>query len=73
VNLYEKYRGRVNFVVIDLDQKRSEEQQTLVKEYYRGYIPHVVVLDKQGKAVYNSAGEVDEAEISRILDEVLKQ
>jgi thioredoxin-related protein len=72
VNLYEKYRGRVNFVVIDLDQRRSEEQQDLLRRYYRGYIPHVVVLDKQGTPVYNSAGEVDEIEISKILDAALK-
>lgn len=72
MNLYEKYRGRVNFVVVDLDQKRSPEQQELVKKYYQGYIPQVVVLDKQGKAVYNSAGEVDEAEISNILEGALK-
>ena len=72
MNLYEKYRGRVNFVVIDLDQRRSEEQQDLLRRYYRGYIPHVVVLDKQGNPVYNSAGEVDEIEISKILDAALK-
>lgn len=72
MNLYEKYRGRVNFVVIDLDQRRSEEQQDLLRRYYRGYIPHVVVLDKQGNAVYNSAGEVDEIEISKILDAALR-
>ena len=49
VNLYEKYKDRVNFVVVDLDRKRSPAQQQLVKQYYRGYIPHVVVLDKSGK------------------------
>lgn len=72
VSLYEKYKGRVNFVVVDLDQKRPPAQQQLVKEYYKGYIPHVVVLDKTGKAVYNSSGEVDESEISAILDRTLR-
>ena len=72
MSLYEKYRGRVSFVVIDLDQRRNDEQQDLVRKYYRGYIPHVVVLDKQGKAVYNAAGEVDESEISKILEAALK-
>ena len=31
VRLYEKYRGRVNFVVIDLDRKRSPEQRDIVQ------------------------------------------
>jgi hypothetical protein len=68
VNLYQKYEGRVQFVVIDLDIKRTEQQQHLVKSYYRGYIPHVTVLEASGTPVYNSAGEVDESAISSILD-----
>jgi 2'-5' RNA ligase len=72
VHLYQKYKGRVQFVVIDLDIKRTEQQQELVKSYYRGYIPHVTVLDAAGKAVYNSAGEVEESRISSILDASLR-
>jgi hypothetical protein len=72
VSLYEKYKDRVNFVVVDLDQKRSPAQQQLVKQYYQGYIPHVVVLDKSGKAVYNSSGEVDESSLSSLLDRALE-
>lgn len=62
----------MNFVVIDLDRKRSPAQQELVKKYYQGYIPHVTVLDKSGKQVYNSAGEVEETTISTILDAALR-
>lgn len=72
VSLWEKYKGRVNFVVIDLDQPHSPAQQALVKKYYRGYIPHVVVLDSAGNAVYNSSGEVEEAVISSILEKALR-
>lgn len=72
VSLYEKYRGRVNFVVIDLDKKRSPEQQELVRDYYQGYIPHVVMLDAHGKTLYNASGEVDEGKLAAILDEALK-
>ncbi len=56
-------------MIIDLDKKRPAEQQPLVKEYYKGYIPHVVVLDANGKALYNSAGEVD----SRVIEEILEK
>jgi hypothetical protein len=58
----------VQFVIIDLDKTRRADQQQLVKKYYKGYIPHVVVLDAEGNAVYNQAGEIGESEISRILD-----
>ena len=72
VSLYEKYKGRVQFVVIDLDHSLSTSQQELQKKYYRGYIPHVVVLDASGAALYNSSGEVEEMVISSALDKALR-
>jgi hypothetical protein len=71
VQLYEKYHGRVNFVIIDLDHALSGPQLDLVRKYYLGAIPHVVLSDQAGKAVYNSAGEVDEADLSEILNKLL--
>jgi hypothetical protein len=72
VDLYKKYERRVHFVVIDIDKKLSSNQQDLVKKYYQGYIPHVVVLDSAGKALYNSSGEVEEPALSAILDKTLQ-
>jgi thioredoxin-related protein len=72
VSLYEKYSRRVQFVVVDLDHPLSAAQESLKKKYYRGYIPHVVVLDGAGSAIYNSSGEVDEALISGLLDKALR-
>jgi hypothetical protein len=71
VELYGKYRGRVNFVIIDLDTGPSAEQSELVKKYYQGSIPHVVILDRNGKSAYDAAGEVSEQEISGILEKAL--
>lgn len=72
VSLYEKYKGRVQFVVVDLDKKLSPAQQELEKKFYRGYIPHVVVLNGSGAVLYNSSGEVEENVISGILDKALQ-
>jgi hypothetical protein len=69
VELYNKYRAQVHFVVIDLDIQRSPEQQTLVKQYYKGYIPHVLVLDPHGQALYNQSGEVD----SKVIENAFKE
>jgi hypothetical protein len=63
----------VNFVVVDLDQKLPAGQKTLVDAYYTGSIPHVVVLDRFGHALYSQAGEVDEATISKYLDKALSK
>jgi thiol-disulfide isomerase/thioredoxin len=72
VELYEKYRGKVQFVVVDLDQKKPVAQEEMVKKYYQGYIPHVVVLDRGGNAAYNRSGEVDSGEVSKLLDKALE-
>jgi hypothetical protein len=69
VELYNKYRSQVHFVVVDLDVQRSPEQQELVKKYYKGYIPHVLVLDAHGEPLYNQAGEVD----SGIIEDLFKR
>jgi hypothetical protein len=58
----------VQFVIIDLDRGRPSGQQQLVKKYYTGYIPHVVILDANGAAVYNQAGEASESDLSKLLD-----
>jgi hypothetical protein len=72
VGLYQMYKGRVQFVIIDIDQHLSREQKDLKKKYFRGYIPHVVVLDASGSAVYNHSGEVDGAAIALLLDKTLR-
>ena len=60
-------------MIIDLDKERPAEQQPLVKQYYKGYIPHVVVLNADGKALYNSSGEVDSRVIEGILEKSIAQ
>jgi len=72
VELYEKYKGKVQFVVVDMDKPRSAAQEDLVKRFYKGYIPHVTVLSREGKIAYNASGEVEEGEISKLLDKALK-
>ena len=67
VALYNKYRDQVHFVVVDLEVPRSPEQQKLVKQFYKGYIPHVVVLNARGEALYNQSGEVDSERIEGIF------
>ena len=73
VELYNKYLDQVHFVVVDLDEKRSPEQQKLVKEYYQGSIPHVLILDANGNPLYNSPGEVESKRMSSIFEQSFNQ
>ena len=73
VELYKKFHEQVHFVVVDLDVQRSPEQQQLVKRYYKGYIPLVVVLDASGNPLYNSSGEVDSRTMENIFEKSLHQ
>jgi hypothetical protein len=72
VELYTKYRSSIHFVAIDLDVAMSAEQQDLVRQYYDGYIPHVLVLDERGKPLYNQSGEVDSGQIEAIFKKALR-
>jgi thioredoxin-related protein len=72
VGLYEKYKGRVQFVIVDIDRRLSPAQKELKKKYFRDRIPHVMVLDAGGSALYNRPGEVDDAVISGLLDQALR-
>ena len=73
VALSERYKDRVNFVIIDLDKPQSPAQLKLVERYYEGAIPDLVVVDNNGKPVYNRAGEQSEEVLSRILDAALQE
>lgn len=72
VDLYEKYKGQVQFIVIDIDGHLSRAQKALKKDYYKGRIPHVMVLDRSGSALYNRSGEIDSAVISRLFEQALR-
>src|SRR5262249_20615726 len=56
VALYPKYRDRVSFVIVDVAHP-SPPQRPLLETYYRGSIPTVVVLGRDGATVYAQTGE----------------
>ena len=71
VALYEKYRGRVHFITVDLDTARAPEQRRLIDRFYRGSIPHLTILGKDGRVLCNDAGEVSEKQLADIFDRAL--
>ena len=71
VELYEKYNDKVDFIVVDLDNPRSNEQTALLRKHYKRYIPHLTIYDKNGKAVYDKSGEVRNSQMSTLLDSLI--
>ena len=68
VELYEKYKGKADFIIVDLDTVLSKDQEALSRRFYRNYIPHVTVIDSAGEVVYDRSGEVGTDVISALLD-----
>ena len=68
VELYDKFKEKVNFVVIDLDEIRNKDQVSLKRKYYTNYIPHVTIINKNGKVLYDRAGEISTDKLSDILE-----
>jgi hypothetical protein len=71
VELYEKYKGKVDFIIVDLDSEISNGQRELRDRFYRNYIPHVTVIDGNGNVLYNRSGEIGTDILSTILDKAL--
>ena len=71
VELYERYKGKVDFIIVDLDTELLKEQEGPRDRFYKNYIPHVTVIDTGGEAVYDRSGEVGTDVISVILDRAL--
>lgn len=72
VKLYPQYKGKMDFVIVDLNRV-STAQKALVRKYYRGAIPTIAVIDSSGKVVYDSAGETartrgDAGNLQSLLD-----
>jgi hypothetical protein len=72
VELYGRYEGKADFIVVDMDTEIADEQKELKARFYRNYIPHVTIIDGNGKVVYNSSGEVSADSLSKILDKALE-
>ena len=68
VELYDKFKEKVNFIVIDLDHIRNKDQVNLKQKYYTKYIPHVTIINKNGKDLYDRAGEISTDKLSDILE-----
>ena len=72
VELYAKYKDKVDFIVVDLDTQISKEQRELKNKFYKRYIPHITIINKESKVVYDRSGEIASTRLSKILEESLK-
>jgi hypothetical protein len=69
VEMYRDYGDRVHFVVIDLSRPIPKlTQMPLVHKYWSPIFPHTILLDRNGKVVFNYIGEIDDATLIGWLD-----
>ncbi len=60
VDLYKHFKeNKIKFVIVDVDHTKTESAKQLLKNYYQGYIPQEVLLDKNGQKIWSANGEVD--------------
>lgn len=72
VDIYHKVNPKeIKFVVIDVDHPVNDDAKKMIKNYYRGYIPFEVVLDKSGKVSWSQIGEVEIGILKAQIDKVL--
>ena len=72
VDLYRKYCSRgLKFVIIDVDNADNAVAKQLLKEYYRGYIPLAVLLDKKSQSRWSATGEVELNVLQNQIDRAL--
>ena len=73
VELYKKYEKHpLKFIVCDVDKVTTPEGKQLIKNFYQGYIPQVVVIDKEGKPAWSHIGEIDNGAIVAQIEKVLQ-
>jgi len=73
VMLYPKFRDQVSFVIVDVNHP-SEAQRPLLRAYYKGYIPTLVVLSRTGTVMYAQSGETaDKRGDTRALEALISK
>ncbi len=73
VEMYRDYGDRVHFVIIDLSRPIPKRTQIpLLKKYFSRVFPHTVILNRNGKAIFDYIGEVDDATLIGWLDASLR-
>lgn len=71
VDLYNKYRTQVQFLVVDVDHLNNPKAKALASEHYKGYIPAEVLLDKTGRTAWTQVGEVETATVADRLEKII--
>lgn len=73
VDLYRKNADRnIKFVLVDVDNANNPAAHSLIKQYYKGYIPSQVLLDEHASKVWSQIGETDSKVIQVQLDNLIK-
>ncbi|MBI4533111.1 MAG: hypothetical protein HY711_04115 [Candidatus Melainabacteria bacterium] len=74
VDLYKCYKNSpVKFIVIDVDKPVNSQARELIKNYYHGFIPFQIILNKDNSKYWSQIGEVDQHLLQVQIDKALQQ
>jgi len=60
VDLYHRVDQKaLKFIIVDVDNPPNDQGKSLIKKYYKGYVPSQVLLDREGKLYWDQTGETD--------------
>lgn len=62
----------LKFIIVDIDHPPNDDAKMLIRNYYHGYIPGEVLLDKGGKTLWSHDGEVEYASLKTQVDKSLE-
>lgn len=68
----EEYKGKVNFVDIDVAQD-TPQNAALMQKYSVRVVPTLVFIDKNGKVINRTEGSMSKEELERNLDSICNE
>jgi len=72
VSLYHRFKEEsIKFIIVDIDHPQGEGTRSLIKRFYRGYIPSQILLDTKGEKCWEATGEAHEKTVEKEIKNVL--
>jgi hypothetical protein len=74
VEIYNKVPSKtLKFILVDVDHPLSQESKSLIKTFYKGYIPYEILIGHNGKESWSQTGEVQTNLLRKKIEALISQ